>query len=156
MAAWRDTKVSAPPELPALPAGGNARLGRPRRLSGEHPWPCGHAALLAAAVVARHGQGLAVWVDAPGRAPAAAGHHALRSAAPRTSIAGGQVMAEPIEQAPERVRAAAAAHASDRDRYRAEAREAIAKWKRGEPSGVVTLEELLAELHAHVAAAEDC
>jgi hypothetical protein len=65
------------------------------------------------------------------------------------------MMAEPIEQAPERVRAAAAAHASDRDRYRAEAREAIAKWRRGELSGM-TAEEVIASLHARADADEDC
>jgi hypothetical protein len=67
------------------------------------------------------------------------------------------MMAEPIEQAPARVRRAAASWtAEERAAMRAQAREAIAKWKRGEPSGVVTLEELLAELHAHVVADEDC
>jgi hypothetical protein len=55
-------------------------------------------------------------------------------------------VAEPIEQAPARVRAAAAAHAGDRDHYRAEALEEIAKWKRGEPSRVMTVEELCAWL----------
>jgi hypothetical protein len=65
-------------------------------------------------------------------------------------------MAQPIEQAPPRVRAAAAAHARGRDRQRAEALEEIAKWKRGEPSRVVTLEELLAELHACTDIEEDC
>ena len=64
-------------------------------------------------------------------------------------------MAEPIEQAPAWVRAAAAAHASGRDRQRAEALAEIAKWKRGEPSRVITLEELLAELHPLDDADED-
>jgi hypothetical protein len=64
-------------------------------------------------------------------------------------------MAEPIEQAPARVRAAAAAHAGDRDRDRAEARAEIAKWKRGEPSRVMSFEELFAWLHALDAADED-
>jgi hypothetical protein len=64
-------------------------------------------------------------------------------------------MAEPIEQAPAWVRAAAAAHASDRDRQRAEAQAEIAKWKRGEPSRVMTFEKLFAWLDALDAADED-
>ncbi len=64
-------------------------------------------------------------------------------------------MAEPIEQAPEWVRAVAAAHAGDRDRQRAEALEEIAKWKRGEPSRVMTFEELFAWLDTLDAADED-
>jgi hypothetical protein len=64
-------------------------------------------------------------------------------------------MAEPIEQAPAWVRAAAAAHAGDRDRQHAEALEEIAKWKRGEPSRVMTFEELFAWLDSLDAADED-
>jgi hypothetical protein len=56
-------------------------------------------------------------------------------------------MAEPIEQAPEWVRALMSPP-EELAAMRAEARVEIAKWKRGEPSRVMTLEELLAWLDA--------
>jgi hypothetical protein len=89
---------------------------------------------------------LAGWLETAARTFAACGQ-----AQPER----GGIVAEPIEQAPARVRAAAAAHASGRDRQRAEARDEIAKWKRGEPSRVMTVEELLAELHSLDDADED-
>ena len=63
-------------------------------------------------------------------------------------------MGEPIEQAPEWVRALATP-AHELAAMRAEALEEIAKWKRGEPSRVMTFEELFAWLDALDAADED-
>lgn len=55
-------------------------------------------------------------------------------------------VAIPIEQAPPRVRAAAAAHATDRDQHRAEAAALLERHRAGEPGIVVGVEELLAAL----------
>ena len=63
-------------------------------------------------------------------------------------------MAEPIEQAPAWVRALATP-AEELAAMRAEALAEIAKWKRGEPSRVMTFEELFAWLDALDAADED-
>jgi hypothetical protein len=55
-------------------------------------------------------------------------------------------MATPIEQAPPRLRAAAAAHAADRDQHRAEAAALLERHRAGEPGIAVGVEELLAIL----------
>ena len=55
-------------------------------------------------------------------------------------------MATPIEQAPPRIRAAAAAHAADRDQQRAEAAALLERHRAGEPGIAVGVEELLALL----------
>ena len=55
-------------------------------------------------------------------------------------------MATPIEQAPPRIRAAAAAHAADRDQQRAEAAALLERHRAGEPDIAVGVEELLAAL----------
>jgi hypothetical protein len=51
-----------------------------------------------------------------------------------------------IEQAPPRVRAAAAAHAAERDQHRAEAAALLERHRAGEPGIAVGVEELLATL----------
>ena len=55
-------------------------------------------------------------------------------------------MATPIEQAPPRVRAAAAAHAAERDQQRAKAAALLERHRAGEPGIAVGVEELLAAL----------
>jgi hypothetical protein len=55
-------------------------------------------------------------------------------------------MVTPIEQAPPRVRAAAAAHAAERDQHRAEAEALLERHRAGEPGIAVGVEELLAAL----------
>jgi hypothetical protein len=56
-------------------------------------------------------------------------------------------VAEPIEQAPEWVRALASP-ARELSAMRAEALAEIAKWERGEPSRVMTFDEYFARLDA--------
>jgi hypothetical protein len=63
-------------------------------------------------------------------------------------------MAEPIEQAPAWIRALTTP-THELTAMRAEALAEIAKWKRGEPSRVMTFEELFAWLGALEAADED-
>jgi len=55
-------------------------------------------------------------------------------------------VATPIEQAPPRVRAAAAAHAGERDQHRAEAAALLERHRAGEAGIAVGVEELLAAL----------
>lgn len=55
-------------------------------------------------------------------------------------------MAPPIEQAPPRVRAAAAAHAGDRPQQRAEVEALLERHRAGEPGIVIGVAQLLAEL----------
>jgi hypothetical protein len=55
-------------------------------------------------------------------------------------------MATLIEQAPPRIRAAAAAHAGDRDQYRAQAEALLERHRAGESGITVGVEELLAAL----------
>lgn len=55
-------------------------------------------------------------------------------------------VAIPIEQAPPRVRRAAAAHAAERDQHRAEAAALLERYRAGEPGIAVGVEELLAAL----------
>jgi hypothetical protein len=55
-------------------------------------------------------------------------------------------VATPIEQAPPRVRAAAAAHAGERDQQRAEAAALLERHRAGEAGIAVGVEELLAAL----------
>jgi hypothetical protein len=64
-------------------------------------------------------------------------------------------VAQPIEQAPQWVRAAAAAHASDRGAQRAEAIVVLDAIRRGDRSRIVTLEQLLREMDALDAAEDD-
>jgi hypothetical protein len=55
-------------------------------------------------------------------------------------------MASSIEQAPPRVRAAATAHAGDRDQYRAEVEALLERYRAGGPCIVVGVEDRLAAL----------
>jgi hypothetical protein len=55
-------------------------------------------------------------------------------------------VATPIEQAPPRVRAAAAAHTGERDQQRAEAAALLERHRSGEAGIAVGVEELLAAL----------
>jgi hypothetical protein len=55
-------------------------------------------------------------------------------------------MAIPIEQAPPRIRVAAAAHAAERDQQHEEATALLERHRAGEPGIAVGVEELLADL----------
>jgi hypothetical protein len=55
-------------------------------------------------------------------------------------------MATPLRQAPPQVRAAAAAHAGERDQQRAETLVLLERHRAGEPGIVLGLDELLATL----------
>ncbi len=110
---------------PGAASGRNARLGCPDAISGEPRWSCGHAAWLAAVAVARHGRGREPRSTHLAVALPVAGHHR------------GRAMTEPLEQAPVWVRVLATpSPRAGRDARRRLAE--IAKWRRGEPSRVMT------------------